>query len=84
MTIYGIVITVLLLFPWALVGLTVVGAAWSAVTRRPGCAGRAPVSLRGRSVLSRSESQGGEMPLRSLPADESGVPRYHDSARRAA
>ncbi len=85
MTAYGIVISLLLAFPWALVGLTVLGAAPSAVgrwlerRRRP-----QPVRKPGRSKGSHSRNEG-RVPLMSVePTVESEAASQPRPMRRAA
>ena len=84
MTVFGVVITFLLVFPWVLVAIPFVGAAWSAVARSLETSGTAPHNTRGRSAFCRPESRRGELALRSQPADNSCIGRYRDSVRRAA
>jgi hypothetical protein len=81
-TVFGVVITFLLVFPWALVAVPFVGAAWSAVARSLERSGTGLQNMRGRYTFCRSESRRGEMSLRSKPADDSCVTRYRDSVRR--
>ena len=81
MTLYDVVLAVLLVFPWMLIGVTVVGAAWSAGARR-----LAPV---GKGLMSGArhlgpKRWGGKVSAQDLPAGESCLRRYHNAARRAA
>jgi hypothetical protein len=83
-TVFGVVITLLLVFPWVLVAVSFVGAALSAVARRWERSGKEPTRMRAPSAAYGAGSQDGERSLRGLPADDSRVDQYHDSARRAA
>jgi uncharacterized iron-regulated membrane protein len=63
MTVHGIVIAFLLLFPWGLVGVVIVGATASAVKRGLAHLHRAGwVRRRGDSVLSPPQTHRGEHP----------------------
>jgi peptidoglycan/LPS O-acetylase OafA/YrhL len=83
-TVYGVVITLLLVFPWVLVVVPVVGAALSALARRRERSGKELVRMRARSAASRPASRGGERSVSGRPADDSRVGQYHGSVRRAA
>jgi len=84
-TAYGIVIGLLLAFPWALVGLTVLGAAPSAVgrwlerRRRP-----QPVRRSGRSKGFHSRNEGRVPPMSVAPAVGSEASPQPRPMRRAA
>ena len=76
-TVFGVVITLLLVFPWVLVAVSFVGAALSAVARRWEWSGKEPARMRAPSAAYGPS-------VRGIPADDSRVDQYHASARRAA
>lgn len=84
-TAYGIVIGLLLAFPWALIGLTVLGAApgtverWLERRRRP-----QPVRRSRRSKGSQSRNEGREFPMSVAPAVGSEASPQPRPMRRAA
>ena len=87
MTVFGVVITLLLVFPWVLVAVSFVGAALSAVAHWWERSEKEPARMRASSAAYGPGSQDGERSersLRGLPADDSRVDQYHDSTRRAA
>ena len=85
MTAYSIVIGLLLAFPWALVGLTVLGAApgtverWLERRRRP-----QPVRRSGRSKGSQSRTEGRVPPMSVALEVGSEASPQHLPMRRAA
>lgn len=84
MTVYYVVITSLLVIPWLLVGVTVMGAVWSVVSRSLEGSRKESHSRWVRSAAPRRRSRGGETSRNERPADEVPVGHSHDSARRAA
>ena len=85
MSVYGIVIALLLLFPWALIGVVIVGATSSALKRRLEYLHRAwRVRSRGESVLSPLQVRRREHPAGRRAADQSSSPQPGVSMRKAA
>lgn len=85
MSVYGFVIALLLLFPWVLVGVVIVGATSSAVKNRLEFLHRTwRVRRRGESVLSPPQVRNREHPAGRRAADQSSVPQSGVSMRKAA
>lgn len=77
-TVHDVVITLLLVFPWVLVGIPVMGAALEHMRRARPVAGREP------SIPPRLQSQREEVHMSGAPADNTKVRQVHDSLRKAA
>lgn len=85
MTVYGIAIALLLVFPWVLVGIVLVGAVWSAIQRNLEPLQKAwRVRSHGRSVPSSPQGRTREMSMNSPPAGDSSVRHQGPSVRKAA
>jgi hypothetical protein len=81
-TVYGVAVTFLLIFPWALVVLPFVHVVWSWVARKREHSGKKLLHMSGRSASSRPESPVDEVVRGGLRGDL--VTCYHESTRRAA
>ncbi len=77
-TVHDVVITLLLVVPWVLVGIPVMGTALQHVRKAR------PVGRRERSVPPPLQSQRQEMHMSNLPADDARVRQVHDRLRKAA
>jgi hypothetical protein len=77
-TLHGIVIAFLLLFPWGLIGVTFLGIALEHVQRAR------RFRRRERSVPPLLQSQRQEMHMSGLPADDVRVPQVQGGLRKAA
>ncbi len=85
MTVHGIVIAFLLLFPWVLTGIAFIGAASSAAKRGlENLQGAWRVRKRGESVLSLPQSRIREHPASSRTVGHSNVPQQSATMRKAA
>ncbi len=84
MSVYGVVLTLLLAFPWAFVGVALVGAAWSVVARKLGNRGKEAVTICVGSSASWLGSRRPEIPQVELPADAPHIGPCHGSVPRAA
>ncbi len=84
MSVYGVVLTLLLAFPWAFVGVAFVGAAWSAVVGSLGHPGTKAAMACVRSASSGLGCGGAAMPRSGLSADGSHIGSCEDSAPHAA
>jgi hypothetical protein len=77
-TVHGIIIAFLLLFPWGLVGVTFLGTGLKHVQRAR------RFRRRERSVQPLLQSQRQEMHMSGLPADDVRVPQAQGGLRKAA
>lgn len=85
MTVHGIVIGFLLLFPWVLVGVVMVGATASVVKRSLAHLQEAwRIGGRRRAVPFSPQGRRREMTTGSPPARDSSVPQQDSSMRKAA
>ena len=84
MTVFGVVITVLLVTPWMLVLVPVVGAAWSAATRRLEKPGIEPARMPTRSATDLTGRRADERSRSARGTDESSGGPRHDLARCTA
>lgn len=84
MTAHGVVVTLLLLFPWVLIAVGVAGAAWSTVAHRLACRGKGRLSVRERVTSPGPGRHSNAGSLGNAPVYGSRVTRYPDHGRRAA
>lgn len=85
MTVRGIVIGFLLLFPWVLVGVIIVGATAAAVKRSLAQLQEAwRIGGRRRAVPFSPQGRGREMTTGCPPARDSSLPQQGSSMRKAA